>query len=147
MEQTETLFHCETRQWLRFVDLCRQSDETPGAVLRNLIRLEIQRRDRRSARSDEVIDERLLGRLRLLVAEALVEARTWEEAQRRLGERGLKYHPRGGGLLIIDAETGEVLSKASQAGPAYLELVRRFGSGFPEHPRPGLAYAVLARSA
>ena len=76
MERTEALFHCDTRQWLRFVDLCRAGDETPGAVLRNLVRLEIQRRERRAARSDEVIDERLLGRLRLLVAEALVEARS-----------------------------------------------------------------------
>jgi hypothetical protein len=28
-------------------------------------------------------------------------------------------------------------------GPAYLALVRRFGTGFPGHPRPGLAAQAL----
>ncbi|WP_284163787.1 hypothetical protein [Frigidibacter sp. SD6-1] len=139
----ETLFLCDRGQWQRFTALCRDADQTPGTVLRDLIRLEIQRRERRAARSDEVIDERLLGRLRLLVAEALVEASSWAEAQARLRARGLGYAPKGGGLVLIDAETGEVLCKGSEAGPGYLDLVRRFGAGFPDHPRPGLALTAL----
>ena len=55
----ETLFHCDDVLWRRFVALCRERDETPGAVLRDLIRLEVQRCERRKARSAEGIDERL----------------------------------------------------------------------------------------
>jgi hypothetical protein len=50
----------------------------------------------------------------------------------------------GGGLNLIDPETGEVLCKGSQVGPGYQDLVRRFGAGFPGHGRRGLA--ALARA-
>jgi hypothetical protein len=141
----ETLFHCDDVLWQRFERLCRERDETPGAVLRDLVRLEVKRHDSRKARSDEVIDERLLVRLRLLVAEALARSESWGQLQQALGEHGLKFIPSGGGLLLIDAATGEAFAKSSQVGPAYLDLVRRFGAGFPGHPRPGLAVQALAR--
>jgi hypothetical protein len=141
----ETLFHCDDALWMRFAALCRARDETPGAVLRDLVRLEVKRHDSRKARSDEVIDERLLVRLRLLVAEALAEADTWSTLQTALGKRGLRFVPSGGGLVLIDISTGQSRAKSSQVGPAYLDLVRRFGSGFPGHPRPGLAAQALAR--
>ena len=141
----ETLFHCDDVLWRRFQTLCRERDETPGAVLRDLVRLEVKRHDSRKARSDEVIDERLLVRLRLLVAEALANSESWGQLQRALGQRGLKFIASGGGLLLVDATTGEVFAKSSQVGPAYLDLVRRFGAGFPGHPRPGLAVQALAR--
>jgi hypothetical protein len=141
----ETLFHCDDVLWRRFEMLCRDRDETPGAVLRDLVRLEVKRHDSRKARSDEVIDERLLVRLRLLVAEALAVSESWGQLQRALGDRGLKFVPSGGGLLLVDATTGENLAKSSQVGPPYLDLVRRFGAGFPGHPRPGLAVQALAR--
>jgi hypothetical protein len=139
----ETLFHCDDVLWARFLALCRDRDDTPGAVLRDLVRLEVQRCERRKARSDEVIDEQLLVRLRLLVAEALVEASDWAGLQSALRKRGLLYEPAGGGLNLVDAESGEPLAKSSQVGPAYLALVRRFGVGFPGHPRPGLAAQAL----
>ena len=141
----EPLFHCDDVLWRRFTDLCRARDETPGAVLRDLVRLEVKRHDARKARSDEVIDERLLVRLRLLVAEALVEAQDWSTLQSALRQRGLRFIPAGGGLVLTDLATGKSLAKSSQVGPAYLTLVRRFGAGFPGHPRPGLAVQALAR--
>jgi hypothetical protein len=143
----ETLFHCDDALWQRFVALCHDRDETPGAVLRDLVRLEVQRMERRKARSDEVIDEPLLVRLRLLVAEALVEARDWPSLQVALSRRGLRYEAAGGGLNLVDAVTGDSLAKSSLVGPAYLSLVRRFGTGFPGHPRPGIATGALARPA
>ncbi|WP_103258390.1 hypothetical protein [Tabrizicola aquatica] len=142
----ETLFHCDDVLWQRFTALCRARDETPGAVLRDLIRLEVKRAASRSARSDEVIDERLLVRLRLLVAEALAASESWGQLQVELGDRGLRFIPSGGGLLLADAATGAAVAKSSQVGPAYLDLVRRFGAGFPGHPRPGLATQALART-
>lgn len=56
----ETLFHCDDLLWRRFERLCRERDETPGAVLRDLVRLEVKRMDSRKARRNEVPDERLL---------------------------------------------------------------------------------------
>jgi ATP-dependent DNA helicase RecQ len=141
----ETLFQCDDVMWARFVALCRARDETPGAVLRDLVRLEVKRVDSRKARRNEVPDERLLVRLRLLVAEALAVSESWGQLQRALGERGLKFTPSGGGLILTDLATGATLAKSSQVGPAYLDLVRRFGNGFPGHPLPGLAIRALAR--
>jgi hypothetical protein len=142
----ETLFHCDDVLWARFVALCRDRDETPGALLRDLVRLEVQRCERRKARSAEGIDERLLVRLRLLVAEALVVSESWGQLNAALGKRGLTFVPSGGGLNLVDAETGEPLAKSSQVGPAYMALVRRFGTGFPGHPQPGITAQALARA-
>ena len=141
----ETLFHCDDILWVRFVALCRDRDETPGAVLRNLVRLEVQRCERRKARSAEGIDERLLVRLRLLVAEALAVSEDWAQVQGALRERGLRYVPSGGGLVLSDFASGRTLAKSSQVGPPYMTLVRRFGTGFPDHPQPGIAAQALAR--
>lgn len=58
----ETLFQCDDVLWARFVALSRDRDETPGALLRDLVRLEVRRCERRKARSAEGIDERLLRR-------------------------------------------------------------------------------------
>ncbi|MES2914059.1 MAG: hypothetical protein V4753_02970 [Pseudomonadota bacterium] len=140
----ETLFHCDDLLWRRFEMLCRERDETPGAVLRELVRLEVKRHDGRKARRNEVPDERLLVRLRLLVAQALAVSESWGQLQVALGERGVKFTPSGGGLVLTDLATGATLAKSSQVGPAYLDLVRRFGNGFPGHPLPGLAIRALA---
>lgn len=139
-------FPCDPQLWQRFLSACHSRDETPGAVLRDLVRLEVQRCERRVARSDEVIDEQLLGRLRLLVAQALEASYSWAEMQAALQAHGLTYIAAGGGLNLIDCETGEVLCKGSQVGPGYMDLVRRFGTGFPGHPRPSLAALALANS-
>lgn len=141
----ETLFHCDDVLWRRLVALCHERDETPGAVLRDLVRLDVQRRERRKARSAEGIDERLLVRLRLLVAEALAVSESWVQLQTALRGRGLRFHPAGGGLVLTDLATGHTLAKSSQVGPAYLALVRRFGTGFPGHPQPELAAQALSR--
>lgn len=137
-------FPCDPQLWQRFLEACQARDETPGAVLRDLVRLEVQRHSRRAASSDEVIDEQLLGRLRASVAEALVGAKTWDQMQAALHLRGLAYVAAGGGLNLIDSETGEVLCKGSQVVPGYMDLVRRFGKGFSGHKRPGLAALALA---
>ena len=141
----ETLFHCDDMLWRRFEMLCLERDETPGAILRDLVRLEVKRADGRKARSAGGIDERLLVRLRLLVAEALVVSESWGQLQKALAERGLKFIPAGGGLNLVDVATGEALAKSSHVGPPYMALVRRFGAGFPGHLQPGIASQALAR--
>ena len=56
--------------------------------------------------------------------------------QDALSRRGLHFVPSGGGLSLVDGSAGRVLAKSSQVGPAYLDLVRHFGAGFPGHPTP-----------
>jgi hypothetical protein len=147
MASVQVPFVCDAVLWKRFADLCQSRDETPGAVLRDLVRGEVKRAESRKPRSDDVADEALLGRLRLLVAEALVDSRDWAGFVLSLKQRGLAVEPAGGGLTVHDHRTGRRLCKASEVGPAYLDLVRRFGAGLPGHPRPGLAAsAVRARS-
>lgn len=145
MMMTEAFFSCDTRRWARFLALCDEAGDAPDAVLADLVRREIQRRERRKARSDEVIDERLLVRLRLLVAEALAEAETWGELQRALSRRGLRLRPAGGGLTVTVSGTGRSLCKLSQAGPGYAALIRRFGAGFPGHRHTKLTRRILGR--
>lgn len=113
----ETLFHCDDILWARFVALCRDRDETPGAVLRDLVRLEVKRCVRRKARSAEGIDERLLVRLRLLVAEALAGSESWGQLQSALRERGLRYVPAGGGLGPDRSRNGPDLGQGEPGRP------------------------------
>lgn len=141
----ETAFQCDDVLWRRFTALCRERDETPDAVLRELVRLEVHRCERRKAKSAEGIDQRLLARLRLLVAEALVVSESRGQLQSTLRERGLRFIPAGGGLIPVDLAGGATLAKASQVGPPYLALARRFGPGFPGHSNAGLAARALVR--
>lgn len=138
-------FPCDPQLWQRFLATCQSRDETPGAVLRDLVRLEVQRQARRHMRRDAAIDEPLLAHLRLIVAQALVGAQSWGQMQAALARHGLGYIAAGGGLNLIDSATAEVLCKGSQVGPAYLDLVRRFGCGFPGHPRPAIAAQALGQ--
>ncbi len=90
-------FPCDPQLWQRFLSACHSRDETPGAVLRDLVRLEVQRVERRAARSDNVIDEQLLGRLRLLVAEALFASKSWVRCRRHFGRAACNTLPPGAG--------------------------------------------------
>ena len=137
-------FPCDPQLWQRFLAACNARDESPGAVLRDLVRQEVHRHSRRAARGDTAPDGRFLGRLRVSVAQALAGARTWEQMQAALHLRGLAYVASGGGLALIDPETGEVLCQGAQVGPTRTELAQRFGAGFPGHTRPGLAALALA---
>ncbi len=136
-------FPCDPKIWRRFLVACQNRDASPGAVLRDLVGLEVQRVKRRATEGDNAIDAQLLGRLRLLVAQALSRAESWAELQAKLRKSGLTFVAAGEDLILVDPETDEVLCNASWAGPDYPDLVRRFGPGFPGHPRPGLASQAL----
>lgn len=51
-------FPCDPQLLQRFLAVCQSRNAPPGAVLRDLVRQEVQRIERRRARSDEGIDER-----------------------------------------------------------------------------------------
>ena len=141
----ETLFHCDDLLWARFVALCRTRDETPGAVLRDLVRLEVKRSESRKARSDEVIDERLLVRLRLLVAEALAEAESWGGLQSALRIRGLRFVPSGGGLVLTDLEAGKPWQNQARSDPLTFPLSVGSAQGFRATPVPALRRRPLPK--
>jgi hypothetical protein len=128
-------FKCETARWWRFLYLCDLRGVDPDFVLNDLLRLKVQNWEREKTKRDGSPDEQLLVSLRLLVAESLAESENWESLQAAMDRRGIAYYPSGGGLIVIDARTGEVHCKASEVGPGYLQIVRRFGAGMPGHPK------------
>lgn len=85
-----------------------------------------------------------LAQLRQAVAGALAVAANWGDLQDVLARQGLAYHPSGGGLCLIRLSGGRVLARGAEVGPDYTALVRRFGTGFPNHPHAGIAATVLA---
>lgn len=145
MNRIVASFLVDPSAWEQFRALCADVSETPDTALRDLIRKEIRRRKRGKARKSESPDERLLDRLRRLVADALTEARDWEGYRSALQARGLGLAPKGGGLVLFDLATRRELAKASAVGPGYLPLVRRFRAALPGHPHEARAEAVLSR--
>lgn len=92
------------------------------------------------ARSGEASDARD-ARLREFVAQVLTRSRTWLDVQHLLTQRDIRYVPRGGGLVIAATADNRIICKASDVGPAYRDLVRRFGH-FPGHPHVHIARKV-----
>ncbi|MEO8530545.1 MAG: hypothetical protein ABI459_04940, partial [Deltaproteobacteria bacterium] len=87
-----------------------------------------------------------MKRLRGSIATALAQSRDWASLRLAMDRYGIAYHPSGGGLIVMDSATGEVLCNASDAGPGYGDLVRTFGAGYPGHPKPWLAEEALAKA-
>ncbi len=141
MMMTEASFYSGCLYWARFAELCRAKGEAPEAVLAGLVRQEVQRR---GTKSGFVTGGPLLLRLRLLVAEALAEARDWVSLQAALRRRGLRLVPADDGLILADHCTATQLCSLSSAGIGHAALTRRFGTGFPgwrpaTAARPGFA--------
>lgn len=125
--------------------ICRMSDVGPGrgALERRFGALDAPR----EAKTRASADEPLLARWRVLVAEALEPSEHWAAFASRLAERGLAMAPAGGGLELRDAATGERLAKASEVGPGYMALIRRFQAGFPGHSHAYLVGKALGHDA
>lgn len=107
----------------------------------------IERRHTRLAKGREDVDERLLSRLRVIVAKALREVEDWPALQARLRRDGVEYVIAGGGLALARCESGARLCKASEVGPGYKALVQRMGGGFPGHPHVWIERQVIAAAA
>lgn len=125
--------------------ICQDEDLTEGSFIRAAVETAVVRaeRARRRAKRRDSVDEPLLSRLRVIVAGALVAAKDWAALQARLAAQDLAYAPKGGGLSLVRLSTGEDLCKASEVGPGYALLIRRFQSPFPDHPHAWIAERVL----
>lgn len=130
----ETRFDCPTDIKANFVKMCASRDETPGAMMRLLMKKELKRWNGQRAKRYEVPDEPLLAHLRLRVAGALEISTSWTEFISHLQSDHLILRPAGGGLALHSLGTGKRLAKASDVGPGYSELIRKFKAGFPGHP-------------
>lgn len=100
----------------------------------------------RPAKRRPSVDEPLLARLRALVAVALREASSWPQLRLRLAADDLALAPAGGGLELRQVSSGARLCKASDVGPSYSALIRRFGAPYPNHPHAWVANKVLGSS-
>ena len=113
-------------QWRRFLDGCAQRRLDPDELLADFVRLKLKNWDRKAKR-ELATDERLLAPLRLLVAEALRASQGWSEIAFRLEAKGIAYALAGGGLILVDVSSGQRLCKASEVGPSYARLTKRYG--------------------
>lgn len=141
----ETRFDCPSDIKARFVKMCAERDETPGAMMRNLMRHELKNWSSKKTRLVEVRDEQLLASLRLRVAKLWRDVKTWEDFIDLLARDQLLLKPAGGGLTYYSANNGSRLAKASDVGPSYSDMIRRFKCGFPGHTQPRIVDRVLNR--
>lgn len=131
----------------RLAELSRLAGVSERKYLEDLVENALsaaERKRRAAAKTGEAVDERLLSRWRVIVAEALDGATSWTDLQARLARRGVRYAPAGGGLELQD-RTGRRLAKGSVVGPSYARLVARFAAPFPGHPHLWIADRVLGR--
>ncbi|MCI4660608.1 MAG: hypothetical protein MRY63_02135 [Neomegalonema sp.] len=124
---------------------CAQAE---GLPLEQFLDLALDKALRSSERSRKAKnraggDEPLLSRLRVIVAQAIDGARDWQHLQDRLAAEGLRFAPAGAGLELRSLSPDRRLFKASEVGPSYSALIRRFGCGFPGHPHPWLVPQAL----
>ena len=140
----ETRFDCPPDIKARFVKMCAERDETPGAMMRYLMRQELKNWSGKKARTDDVRDEQLLASLRLRVAKIWSTSTSWDQFIQMLAQDELTLKPAGGGLSYF-ASNGDRLAKSSDVGPSYSDMIRRFKCGFPGHHMPHIVDRVLLR--
>ena len=144
MGTSDISFKCDPALWQQFVAGCRARGLWPEAIVAGFVATKVRAFEREVHRGVATRSEAWLKRLETQIGEALTKSRDWASLRFHLDRHGIAYHPAGKGLIVIDASTGEVLCKASEVGPGYGDLVRRFGQGFPGHPKPWLAEEALA---
>ncbi len=85
----------------------------------------------------------LLDALKEILHDAVSRASTWDDLSESLEELDLELVPRGGGLVVRELGSTKELCKLSVLGLRYIELIRRFGDGFPGHPQTWLVERAL----
>ena len=124
--------------------VARKHNVTESEIIRRAVVFYLDR-SVPTARSGEASDERM-GRLREFIAQVLARSRSWAEVQHLLSDWNIGYAPRGGGLVIVTKLDKRIVCKASEVGPAYRDLVRRFGH-FPGHPHVHIARKIADETA
>ena len=81
--------------------------------------------------------------LKAIVGNAVAKTKTWGELAELLNDSKIKLAPKGGGLVVSDSETDKVLCKLSAIKFSYINLIRHYGEGFPEHTATWLVERAL----
>ena len=111
--------------------LALADDVSVGQIIRTAIHHEILRREK--AKTPVRADERLVAPLRALLAHDFAYARDWTDLQSRLRQKGYRLAEAGGGLVLLDHDSGSRLCKGSELGYGYSQLLRKFNAPFPGH--------------
>ena len=76
---------------------------------------------------------------------AFKDSRSWSDLIEAFRTRGVEISPKSGGLVLNARSDGRQVCKMSELGLRYMEMVRHFGEGFPDHPSPSLAERALGK--
>ncbi len=117
--------------WSVLERIAAVDDVSVGQIIRDAVNRDIRRRA--EAKTPVRADERLVAPLRVLLADDLAYAQSWEDLQARLLVKGYRLAEAGGGLILQADATGDRLCKASELGYSYSALLRRFDCVFPGH--------------
>jgi hypothetical protein len=117
--------------WTVLERLAAEDDVSVGQIIRDAINRDIRRRA--EAKTPVRADERLVAPLRALLADDFAYATGWGDLQGRLIGKGYRLAESGGGLILMDHESGVRICKASELGYSYSALLRRFDCVFPGH--------------
>ncbi len=112
-----------------------ERDVSLGQVIRAALAGEIQRAGRNVTPPNRAEEQ--------LLAADFVEARSWQELDQRLKDKGYALREAGGGLALHSHPQGARMCKASELGHAYSTLMRRFAAPFPHHRHRHLADKLL----
>jgi hypothetical protein len=89
------------------------------------------------------VRESELDSIRLVVRQALNGSSSWDEFAAYLARHHLEYFERGGGLAVRSKASRNLICKASEVGPGYSALIKKFRTPFPGHSASWLAERVL----
>ncbi|MEP4197334.1 MAG: RecQ family ATP-dependent DNA helicase [Aliishimia sp.] len=95
------------------------------------------------ASKPEATDRNPLDVLKAIVGDAVARSKTWHELSELLRDNQIELKPKGGGLVIIKAGTKDEICKLSKINFKYVNLIRHFGEGFPDHSAVWLVERAL----
>ncbi|MBO9436342.1 hypothetical protein J7394_19145 [Ruegeria sp. R13_0] len=81
--------------------------------------------------------------LKTFLTTAIADTRSWNELSAALKVKDVVLAAKGGGLVVKNASTGEEIGKISALGFKYIDLIRHYGDGFPDHPATWLVEKAL----
>jgi hypothetical protein len=124
--------------------------ECPSLQLRSVMAAfgdpEVLESRRLASEREAQASEPLLAQVRDTVQRALQTSRGWADLQRTLRMSDLEYVECGRGLAVRRKSDATIICKASEVGPGYFLLIKRFQSPFPGHRHQWLADRVLGRT-
>jgi len=121
---------------------CKEHDITEGSLIRNLIE-EFLGDDAFDQTPD--LDSATISECKVIIESLLACSTSWADLQSSLRDHGIEYYERGGGLAVRRTIDMTRICKASEVGPGYSGLIKKFGEGFPGHRAQWIADRVLSQ--